>query len=106
MAGVRSQLVSLEAQLLELKSQIGAAQSQNTDLVRENFSLMQLPVVMFGFFVAARAPLRRRASRKGQEEANPAGSAKWCLERAPGVSRKNPLALVGPGKAPTPSQQP
>ena len=42
MAGVRSQLVSLEAQLLELKSQIGAAQSQNANLVRENFALMQI----------------------------------------------------------------
>jgi hypothetical protein len=42
MAGVRSQLVSLEAQLLELKSQIGAAQSQNANLVQENFALMQI----------------------------------------------------------------
>jgi hypothetical protein len=42
MAGVRSQLVSLEAQLLELKSQNCAAQSQNANLVRENFSLMQI----------------------------------------------------------------
>jgi hypothetical protein len=37
MAGVRSQLVSLEeAQLSELKSQLGAAQSQNANLEREN----------------------------------------------------------------------
>ena len=69
MAGVRSQLVSLEAQLLELKSQIGAAQSQNANLVRENFALMQIEKHITEIMQVVRAVAQTRqhqATENGQ----------------------------------------